>query len=75
MRSPSAKALTCLVEQARQVNARQHLTEFWFYGNQRFIQLLRGEPATLEAAYARTSQDAWHQHLYVRSPTTLVRRL
>lgn len=59
----SVKALTCLLEQARQVNARQHLTGALVYGNKRFIQLLEGEQATLEQAYARISRDPRHQHL------------
>jgi hypothetical protein len=59
----SAKALTCLLEQARQANARQHLTGALVYGNKRFIQLLEGEQGALEAAYARICQDPRHQHL------------
>ncbi|MVN78865.1 hypothetical protein GO988_21245 [Hymenobacter sp. HMF4947] len=58
----SAKALTCLLEQARQANARQHLTGA-LYNNKRFIQLLEGEQTVLEAAYRRISQDPRHQHL------------
>lgn len=60
----STKALTSLVEQARQANERQQLTGVLVYGNKRFIQLLEGEQAALEAAYARISQDPRHQHLY-----------
>jgi hypothetical protein len=60
----SAKALTCLVDQAWQANARQHLTGALVYSNKRFIQLLEGEQAALEAAYARISQDPRHQHLF-----------
>ncbi len=59
----SAKALTCLVEQARQANAQQHLTGVLVYSNKRFIQLLEGEQRALEAAYARIRQDPRHQHL------------
>ena len=59
----SAKALTCLLEQARQANERQHLTGALVYGNKRFIHLLEGEQAVLAAAYARISQDPRHQHL------------
>lgn len=59
----SAKALTCLVEQARPANARQHLTGALVYGNKRFIHLLEGEQAILEQAYARISRDPRHQHL------------
>jgi hypothetical protein len=59
----STKALTCLLEQARPANARQHLTGALVYGNKRFIQLLEGEQAALEAAYARISRDPRHQHL------------
>jgi hypothetical protein len=59
----SAKALTGLVEQARQGNARQHLTGALVYSNKRFIQLLEGEQAALEQVYARISQDSRHQHL------------
>jgi hypothetical protein len=59
----SAKALTCLLEQARPANARQHLTGALVYSNKRFIQLLEGEQAVLEAAYARISRDPRHQHL------------
>jgi hypothetical protein len=59
----SAKALTGLVEQARQANARQHLTGALVYGTKRFIQLLEGEQAALEATYARIRQDPRHQHL------------
>jgi hypothetical protein len=59
----SPKALTCLVDQARQTNARQHLTGALVYSNKRFIQLLEGEQAALEAAYARIGQDPRHQHL------------
>jgi hypothetical protein len=33
------------------------------YGNKRFIQLLEGEPAALEQAYARITRDPRHQHL------------
>jgi hypothetical protein len=60
----SAKALLGLVEQAQQANARQYLTGALVYSNKRFIQLLEGEPAALEQAYARISQDPRHQHLY-----------
>nr|GFB92037.1 hypothetical protein [Tanacetum cinerariifolium] len=60
----SAKALTSLVEQSRQANERQQLTGVLVYGNKRFIQLLEGEQAALEAAFARISQDPRHQHLY-----------
>jgi hypothetical protein len=59
----SAKALTCLLEQARQANARQQLTGALVYSNKRFIHLLEGEQAVLEAAYARISRDPRHQHL------------
>jgi hypothetical protein len=55
--------LTCLLEQARQANERQHLTGALVYGNKRFIHLLEGEQAVLAAAYARISQDPRHQHL------------
>jgi len=59
----SAKTLTCLLDQARLANERHHLTGALVYGNKRFIQLLEGEPAVLEQAYARISQDPRHQHL------------
>jgi len=59
----SAKALTCLLDQARLANERQHLTGALVYGNKRFIQLLEGEPAVLEQAYARIIRDPRHQHL------------
>ena len=59
----SAKALTCLLDQARPANERQHLTGALVYGNQRFIQLLEGEQAVLEQAYARIIRDPRHQHL------------
>jgi hypothetical protein len=59
----SAKALTCLVDQAWQANARQYLTGALFYSNKRFIQLLEGEQDALEAAYARIRQDPRHHHL------------
>lgn len=59
----SAKALTCLLDQARLANERQHLTGALVYGNKRFIQLLEGELAVLAQAYARISQDPRHQHL------------
>jgi hypothetical protein len=59
----SAKALTSLVEQARQANALQHLTGALVYSNQRFIHLLEGEQAALEQTYARIRQDPRHQHL------------
>jgi hypothetical protein len=59
----SAKALAGLVEQAQQANAQQHLTGALVYSNQRFIQLLEGEQAALEQAYARIRQDPRHQHL------------
>ncbi|MGI4735822.1 MAG: BLUF domain-containing protein [Janthinobacterium lividum] len=59
----SAKALTCLLDQARQANERQHLTGALVYGNKRFIQLLEGEQAVLEQAYARITRDPRHQHL------------
>jgi hypothetical protein len=59
----SAKALTCLVDQAWQANAQQYLTGALVYSNKRFIQLLEGEQAALEAAYARIRQDPRHQHL------------
>jgi hypothetical protein len=59
----SANALTCLVEQARQANERQHITGALVYGNKRFIQVLEGEQAVLAQAYARISQDPRHMHL------------
>jgi hypothetical protein len=59
----SPKALTCLLEQAWQANARQHLTGALVYSNKRFIQLLEGEQVDLKVAYARISQDPRHQHL------------
>jgi len=59
----SAKALTCLLDQARLANERQHLTGALVYGNKRFIQLLEGEPVALEQAYARIIRDPRHQHL------------
>jgi hypothetical protein len=59
----SAKALTCLLDQARLVNERQHLTGALVYSNKRFIQLLEGESAILEQTYARISRDPRHQHL------------
>jgi hypothetical protein len=59
----SAKALTCLLDQARLANERQHLTGALVYGNKRFIQLLEGEPAVVEQAYARIIRDPRHQHL------------
>jgi hypothetical protein len=59
----SAKALTCLLNQARLANERQHLTGALIYGNKRFIQLLEGAPAVLEQAYARIIRDPRHQHL------------
>jgi hypothetical protein len=59
----STKALTGLVDQAQLANARQHLTGVLVYSNKRFIQLLEGEPAALEQAYARIRQDPRHQHL------------
>jgi hypothetical protein len=36
----SAKALTCLLDQARPANVRQHLTGALVYGNKRFIHIL-----------------------------------
>jgi hypothetical protein len=60
----STKALTCLLDQARLANERQHLTGALVYGNKRFIQLLEGEPAVLEQAYARIIRDPRHQHLF-----------
>lgn len=59
----SAKALTCLLDQARLANERQHLTGALVYGNKRFIQLLEGEPVVLAQAYARISRDPRHQYL------------
>lgn len=59
----SAKALMCLLDQARQANERQHLTGALVYGNKRFIQLLEGEQAVLDQAYARIARDPRHQHL------------
>jgi hypothetical protein len=59
----STKALTCLLDQARLANERQHLTGALVYVNKRFIQLLEGEPAVLEQAYARIIRDPRHQHL------------
>ena len=59
----SAKSLRSLVEQAQQANARQYLTGALVYSNKRFIQLLEGEQAALEQAYARIRQDPRHQHL------------
>ncbi|RZK32094.1 MAG: BLUF domain-containing protein [Hymenobacter sp.] len=59
----SAKALTYLLDQARQANERQHLTGALIYRNKRFIQLLEGEQAVLEQAYARITRDPRHQHL------------
>jgi hypothetical protein len=59
----SAKALTCLLDQARQANERQHLTGALVYGNKRFIHLLEGEQSALTQAYARISRDPRHQHL------------
>jgi hypothetical protein len=53
----------CLLDQARLANERQHLTGALVYSNKRFIQLLEGEPAVLEQAYARISRDPRHQHL------------
>lgn len=43
-------------------DVRQHLARALAYGNQGFIQLLEGERAILEEAYARISQDPQHQH-------------
>lgn len=60
----STKALTGLVDHARQANARQYLTGALVYSKGRFIQLLEGELAVLEAAYARIRQDPRHQQLY-----------
>lgn len=59
----SAKALTCLVDQAWQANTQQHLTGALVYSNKRFMQLLEGEQVALTAAYARISRDPRHQHL------------
>jgi hypothetical protein len=59
----SAKALTCLLEQARPANPRQHVTGALVYGSKHFIQLLEGEQAALEQVYARISPDPRHQHL------------
>jgi hypothetical protein len=59
----SAKALTCLVDQAWQANARQHLTGALVYSNKRFLQLLEGEQDALQVAYARIGRDPRHQHL------------
>lgn len=42
---------------------RQQLTGALVYSNKRFIQLLEGEQAVLEAAYARICWDPRHQHL------------
>jgi hypothetical protein len=58
----SDNTLTCLLDQARLANERQHLTGALVYDNKRFIQLLEGEPAVLEQAYARIIQDPRHQH-------------
>ena len=59
----SANALTCLVEQARQANERQHITGALVYGNKRFIHILEGEQAVIGEAYARIGQDPRHMHL------------
>jgi hypothetical protein len=59
----SAKALTCLLDQARPANVRQHLTGALVYSNKRFIHLLEGEQAALAAVYLRISRDPRHQHL------------
>jgi hypothetical protein len=70
----SAKTLTCLLDQARQANARQHLTGALVYGNKRFIQWLEGEQALVEQAYARISQDPRHQQLCKVADYPLVAR-
>ena len=59
----SAKALRCLLDQARPANVRQHLTGALVYANKRFIHLLEGESDALAEVYLRTSQDPRHQHL------------
>jgi hypothetical protein len=59
----SAKALMCLLDQARLANERQHLTGALVYGNKGFIQLLEGEQDVLEQAYARITRDPWYQYL------------
>jgi hypothetical protein len=60
----SAKALACLLEQARPANERRHLTGALVYGTGRFMHLMEGEQAALEAAYARISQDPRHKNLF-----------
>jgi hypothetical protein len=70
----SAKALTCLVDQAGQANVHQHLSGALVYGNKRFIHLLEGEQAALQAVYARIRQDPRHQHLFTIAAYPIVAR-
>ncbi|GAB3849302.1 hypothetical protein GCM10028822_13490 [Hymenobacter terrigena] len=59
-RLPSGKELARMVEQARIHNYSQAITGVLFYAEGRFLQVLEGEIAPVEALYEHIRQDSRH---------------
>lgn len=53
--------LAWLLRQARTFNAAHGITGILLYGNEQFLQVLEGEPPTVQALYAHIRQDPRHR--------------
>ena len=59
----SEQQLQDLLRQARRHNSEVGITGFLFYGKERFMQVLEGEEATVQALYELIKRDARHQNV------------
>lgn len=57
-------ALLRLLNDARAHNAREGITGILLYGDGHFVQLIEGEPAAVDALYAKIARDTRHRQLF-----------
>jgi len=64
--------LQAILRSARRRNEQLNVTGIMVYGNQRFVQVLEGEEATVRALYEHIKRDARHHHIiaYADKPIT-----
>jgi hypothetical protein len=72
--SMSEEELRELLRQAQQGNERVGITGALVYGEGRFMQIMEGEQATLEALYTRLGQDRRHKDLFKLADRAILER-
>ena len=59
----STVQLTALQTQCQEHNKQHQITGMLLYDNQKFMQVLEGEQAAVEALFDKIKQDPRHQHI------------